>query len=711
MKTITIVLFASAVALSRALTTSRVNFKAADKDVLYKQKAIFELMQHLHQLNLQPQLLETANNYVIEQNMDHYKNIDAVKDFVVLWKHGFLPLNEVFNVYNSVHLKQVISLFHIFYYANDWQTFYNTILWARYHINPEQFVYALTVALVHRQDLQGLELPAIYEIHPEYFFNSEVIHRAQLLYQQGFRGLKKVEGVYSIVVPANYSGVDIFNNDEQRLSYFTEDIGLNAYNYYLHVDYPFWLGGQEYGLLKDRRGEYYLYMYQQLLARYYLERLSNDLGSIPDVSWYKPISAGFYPQLSTYYGYQFYSRENNHVLYNEDNVFDVEELHYQETRLIEAIEVGYIILPDGTHLNITTPEGIDYLGNLVQGNPDSVNTRFYKYLYALYKVLVPAFGKGHNRLHSVYPTVLERPEAQFRDPFFWQLYKRIIKNFYLRFYEYQSFYHLNEINFEGVKIESIEVDRLITYFDSFDADITNAIDIDLPPVSEQAASDIQKFGRVTHYQGEDIVIKARQLRLNHLPFKVSINVNSVKAVPAIVRVFLGPKYDVNGHVLDINENRVNYVLLDVIKYDLIAGNNVIIRESRDFAYTIQDRTTYFELYKWLWSATNSNEVPFRLENAEAHNGFPNRLLLPKGKKGGQLFSLFVHVSPYYAPAVEQYTGYDDVISTGVGSGARWFDSLSFGYPLDRRIDQTVWNTPNMYYHDVHIFHKKETEVN
>lgn len=46
---------------------------------------------------------------------------------------------------------------------------------------------------------------------------------------QGFYGMKKVEGVYQAVIPANYTGWYMHTNVEQKVSYFTEDIGLNAW--------------------------------------------------------------------------------------------------------------------------------------------------------------------------------------------------------------------------------------------------------------------------------------------------------------------------------------------------------------------------------------------------------------------------------------------------------------------------------------------------
>lgn len=73
--------------------------------------------------------------------------------------------------------------------------------------------------------------------------------------------------------------------------------------------------------------------------------------------------------------------------------------------------------------------------------------------------------------------------------------------------------------------------------------------------------------------------------------------------------------------------------------------------------------------------------------------------------------MFVHISPYHAPAVPQFSTFDPIVSTGVGSGSRYVDSLPFYYPLDRPINKYYWYTPNMYYQDVTIYHKTEAEIN
>lgn len=711
MKTIISVLFVSLFAVSWAFSGPHTSaFKYADKEVIKKQSLLFELLQHPYQpgVSLYPEsYYNIAQSFDIEKSFDYYNNLDAVKEFVYIYKKGFIPWNELFSIYNPYHRKQAIALFHLFFYAKDWDTFYKTAIWARYYVNPGLYVYALHVAVIHRKDFAGYEMPAIYEIFPHYFFNYETIQKAQLYKQSGFRGVKKVDGVYNLVISSNYSGHDVYAYDEQYLTYFTEDIGLNAYYYYFNIDYPFWMGGSEYNLYKDRRGEYYFFFHQQLLARYYLERLSNDFGLIPQFSFYKPIQE-YYSNLHTYYGYQFVSREKSHVVYQEQNYYEVDYIKAYEQRLLDAIDSGFFLLENGTFYNFSYPGGIEYLGNLVQGNPDSYNYKYYQYMYYVYKTFGKYFGKQFYYQGTVYPSVLQQPETQLRDPAYWSFMQRVYYMFYYKYVEKFDSYTFKEIGFEGVKIESVDIDKLITYFDYFDADISNAVDVEYPGFEK--ASDLRKFGRVSHYNGEDYVIKARQRRLNHVPFKVSVNVQSSFAKPAVVRFFLGPKYDEYGQIIPLNENRHNFVLLETFKYDFVAGTNTIVRESRDFFTQVKDRTSYFELYKWLMTAySGSRQWP--MDNSEAHSGFPNRLLLPKGKKGGQVYRFFVHIAPYYEPAVPQYSTYDPIISVGIGSGSRYVDALPFGYPLDRHIDEYYWYTPNMYYYDLTIYHKTESEIN
>lgn len=562
------------------------------------------------------------------------------------------------------------------------------------------FIYALTTAIYHRNDFHGIELPAIYEIYPYYFYHSEVIQKAHQYKMQGFYGMKKVEGVYQTVIPANYTGWYMHTNVEQKVSYFTEDVGLNAWYYYLQADFPYWLGGKEFGLYKDRRGELYLFHHQQLLARYYLERLSNDIGTIPEITYELPIETGYYPDMYYYNGVPFPTRDNHYHMYTEDHYEMIQEVEDYERRIRDAIDLGYVISKTGEHIDLTKPESIEYLGNLIQTNPDSVNTRYYGFLEMYARILLGA-SVEHFEDHKVIPSVLEQYETSLRDPVFYQLYKRII-GFYWQFKDHLPHYTVDEISFPGVKIEGVEMDKLVTYFDRFDADITNAVDVEVYD-EKTPASDLKKFGKIAHYQGEDFIIKARSTRLNTVPFTYKLTVSSEKAVKGVVRTYLGPKYDSYGSVYHVNDNRENFVLLDTFAYEFSAGKNVITRNSNDFSFFVKDRTTFFELYKQVMTAYNGGEK-YQLHTSEAHTGFPARLMLPKGKKGGMPFQFFFVVSPYYAPTTKPHEGYEEF-------GYGYVDSLPYGFPLDREINENYWFTPNMYYYDTFIFHKTQSEIN
>lgn len=706
MRSIVVFVFACAVALASGSYFSK-EVKFADNEFLFRQKSIFELLQHVNQREVFQKLYEESKLIRYDDLKSDYVDTEVLKEFIEIYKHGLLPMGDQFTIFDEQHRYQAVALFKVFYYAKDFATYYKVLKWARFHVNEGMFVYALTVSAIHRKDMVGIVLPAPYEIYPYYFFNSEVIQKAQHYKMQGFYGMKMVDDKYVVTIPANYTGQFVHTNLEQRLSYFTEDIGLNSYYYYLHADYPFWMGGEEYGLYKDRRGEFYMYMYQQILARYYLERLSNGLGKIPELSFYTPIKSGYYPALRYYNGDYFPSRENDYVVYQEENYEDVAMVEDWETRLRKAIDSGFILLEDGKYYDIMKPEAIEYIGNLIQSNPDSKNSRFYGKLEVLFREILSTSVNmvGEN---VVIPSVLEHYETAMRDPLFYQMYNRIWQLYY-KFKEHITPYTYDELFYKGVKIEGVEVDKLVTFFDTFDADITNAIDVEYFD-DKEAHSDLIKFGRLSQFHNHDVIIKARQQRLNHLPFTMKLHVQSEKVQKAIVKVFIGPKYDVHGHVYTLEENFQNYYELDHFYVDLVAGKNDIVRNSNDFSWFVKDRTTTYELYKQIMLATKG-ETKFPLDMSEAHCGIPTRLMLPKGQAGGLTFQMFFMVMPFNEPKVQRFSGYDHTISCGVGSGARYLDTLAFGYPFDREINRANWYTPNMHFYDVNIFHKKEVDIN
>jgi len=667
--------------------------KYADKDFMVKQKAIFEIFANIWQPKVHNSYYEEAKNFDYLTIKDKITNEHAFECFNECWEKGFIDMEDIFSPLTKEHNHQMLSVFKMMYYAKDWDTFYKFMVWARFHINPGMFIQAVTMAVLHRDDFAGLVLPAIYEINPFYYFSSYTITKARRVQMMGHEGMQKDGNVFTFTVPMNYTNYYINTNPESKLAYFMEDIGLNSYFYYWSMDYYKNLGGEEFGLHKDRRGEFYMYQIRQLLARYYLERLSVGLGEIPELDYWTQITMGYYPSLMFFNGVNFPTRTNNYMMHlNGDNARWAEHLYGIERRVFDAIDAGFFLKPNGEKIPLDKPETIEYLGNIIQNNKDTLgNMYFYGMLETYGRKL---FSGSFDSVDSFYrvPGVLELFETAMRDPMFYSFYKRI-SFFYDAFITKMPKYKKTDLIFDGVKFESVEMDKLLTYFDMFTADITNAVDVPL---------DTKDFKSTVEF-------KAQVPRMNHVPFNVHMKLTSNKAQKAVVTMFVGPKYDSHGKFIEFNKNRNNFWELDRWMVELKEGDNVFDRKSTDFTWFVKDRTTYFELYKQLMTSMNGGEK-FPLDMSEAHCGFPSRLMLPRGRVGGLPVQFFFMVYPYHAPAVERFNGYDESISCGVGSGARFLDSMPFGYPFNREFEYHFMPTQNMFVYDTLVYHKANDDI-
>lgn len=254
---------------------------------------------------------------------------EIVEEFHQHYLHDkLLPKGEVFSIFNEDHLKQAILLFKLFYHANSYEIFYKTALWARNHVNEGLFVYSLSVALVHRLDTAHISLPPIYEIYPHYFFHTEVIHKAQY-----YKQISNGQATYRHqTIHSNYS--------KYPLDYYTEDLGVNSFYYYYNLHYPFWMTE-----VHEHYGEVFHHIYQQILARYYLERLSHHQGEISAFDWDLPLESHFHPHLSYPNGLEFPTRPH-HVLLNHHSVdhekSHLHNIHQYEQRILDSLDSGFI---------------------------------------------------------------------------------------------------------------------------------------------------------------------------------------------------------------------------------------------------------------------------------------------------------------------------------------------------------------------------------
>jgi len=107
-----------------------------------------------------------------------------------------LSRNAIYSPYYEEHRYEMKTLFKLFYYAKDFQTFYKTAAWARLHLNDGIFSNALTIAIFYRLDCKYMRLPAPYEIYPNLYFDNNVIQQAH--------DIKMTRGKSNYILPIGY---------------------------------------------------------------------------------------------------------------------------------------------------------------------------------------------------------------------------------------------------------------------------------------------------------------------------------------------------------------------------------------------------------------------------------------------------------------------------------------------------------------------------
>lgn len=262
---------------------------------------------------------------------------------------GMLPRGEVFVHTNELHMMQALKVFRILFFAKDFDVFMRTACWLRERINGGMFVYALTACVFHRADCRGITLPAPYEIYPYFFVDSHVIHKAFMMkmtkavndpVMMNYYGIKVTDK--NLVVIDWRKGVRRTLTQNDRISYFTEDIDLNTYLYYLHMSYPYWMTHDMYTVNKERRGEIMSYATMQLLARFRLERLSHEMCDIKPIMWNEPLKTGYWPKIRLHTGDEMPVRSNNMILVTKENLKWKRMLDDVERKLRDGILNGKI---------------------------------------------------------------------------------------------------------------------------------------------------------------------------------------------------------------------------------------------------------------------------------------------------------------------------------------------------------------------------------
>ncbi|XP_071532780.1 pseudohemocyanin-2-like [Panulirus ornatus] len=553
--------------------------------------------------------------------------------------------------------EQAIILFEVLMNCINWETAISNAAYFRERANEGQFLYAVVAAVKHSPLGEHLVLPPVYEIAPHFYADTRVIieaYKARMaatpaLIKMGFTGTKR--------------------NPEQKVAYFTEDIGLSTHYLNWHMEYPFWWR-DTYGPHLARKGEIFFWIHHQLNNRFDAERICNHLGISEPLAVDKPLKEGFAPQIAYKNGVPFPSRPDDFVLVDVDGLPTIHELELKEKRILDAIDHGYLTAKDGSAINIRNERGIALLGDVIESSLYSPNPEFYGSLNNMAHKVIARQADPHGKF-GIPPSVMEHYMGAVRDPSFYKLHKRI-DNVFRKHKDSLPPYTREELILPGVAINNVAIDgALETYLEDYPVSLLNTFD----DRAEVDAAEIDTYVP----------------RLRHKEFSYNLDIinNNEAEVMATIRIMAWPLRDSNGVELSFEEGRWHAIELDKFWRSLVPGENHVIRKSTEASVTVPDVPSAKTLFTMTEEAIAAG-TELHLEQFESATGLPNRLLIPKGNAAGVEFMLVVAATDGAADAaIEGLPTMTKFHHLGVKGVLP--DRKPLGYPLDRRVpDERVF---------------------
>eukprot|EP00099_Drosophila_melanogaster_P015862 NP_524760.1 prophenoloxidase 3 [Drosophila melanogaster] len=600
-----------------------------------------------------------------------------------------LGRSEQFSIFLKSHRKMASHLIEIFTKMQTVDELQSVAVYARDRVNPVLFNYALSVALLHRPDTKDLELPAFAQTFPDRFIDSKMLRSMR---EESFV-VERSAARLPVVSSVKYTASDL--DVEHRLWYFREDLGVNLHHWHWHLVYP--IEAPDRSIVdKDRRGELFYYMHQQIIARYNAERLSNHMARVqPFNNLDEPIAEGYFPKMDSLVASRAYPpRFDNTRLSDVDRPNNqlrvgIDDMKRWRERIYEAIHQGYVLDTNNEKIVLDDAKGIDILGNIIEASDLTPNSTLYGDFHNMGHILI-AYSHDPTNKHLEYAGVMGDASTAMRDPIFYK-WHAFIDNMFQEHKRLLSPYEKQELSFPDVRVESIQVEsqgqvnRLTTFWQESDVDMSRGLD----------------FVPRGH-------VLARFTHLQHHEFSYTIKVeNSSEATRyGYVRIFLAPKLDDRNAPMLLEQQRLMMVELDKFVVTMPPGSHTITRNSTESSVTIPFERTFRNLDKLE-----------ELQNFLCGCGWPQHMLIPKGRPEGLRFELFVMVSNYEEDKVDQ-TVADcgcSIAASYCGLRDRLYpDRKSMGFPFDRkprRGSEILENflTPNMCAVEVIITHEDRTE--
>jgi tyrosinase len=219
--------------------------------------------------------------------------------------------------------------------------------------------------------------------------------------------------------------------DEAKLDYFREDPDFNVHHAQWHRVYPFdgvpdASGGR---VLKDRQGELFWYMHQQMLARYDTDRIALDLSPTDAFDDYSALVEGYdvEPVVGTPFRSRLPNRRISSIAFGlpgspPGGVLDTNDLAAHRDLLLDAARTGRFevngqvvpLTPDSTGANLLGCTLEANLGSVLLTDDVGSNNGLHNIGHGFFSALSPQPGG-----------VMRSPTVAVRDPIFHRWHRHV----------------------------------------------------------------------------------------------------------------------------------------------------------------------------------------------------------------------------------------------------------------------------------------------
>ncbi|XP_073991781.1 hexamerin-like [Rhodnius prolixus] len=644
-----------------------------------------------------------------EQNFDLSKipkdlvrNKEAIENVKnILENEGFTKTG-VFDLLDYDMRYQTTALYDMFSAVLDWNVLRKVVDYMKNKVHPEQLTYALAVTVYHHPRFIRLAPPNWFEVFPNYLLPATSLRE---LYKSKMEGKNETLVYVNIANQTVHGKNGYFNpfddvDEESKLKYFREDMGLSNMFLNWHLHFPTWKNFSASILTEswEDRGHLFYYFHQQLLARYNLERINNRLKPVDRMSWSNVEMSRYIPDLLDNEGVPILGRHTGKPDPHNTWWERIQEMENLEQRIQDVVDSN-LVLNKYHHKLEPLKEGheIYQLGNTLLGTDNSSHPEFYGSYFFGGMDTVSIMGKGDIPEHKE-PGLFLKMLTSLRDPMFYQFLENTIS--YVAQYIYTYMNNYQEIdslyNYDGLVLDSVDMNnRLTTHFAYEEIDVTRAVDL--------AAGETI----------DDVKYRAKVLKLKHRPFSYTINITKyikpteVEKTNDLVmfRLFLGPKLDWRGRDFPFSQARQYFIEIDRFPIELVKGHNSIKRSSLNstvyvnngalnYAF-VEDRVREGKVKKNDWDLSIFNEI--------SYCGFPNDLMLPKGEKHGTPFRLIGLITPFTLGT--QNGVVRDFKSFPLCGQPRFMDHWT-GFPFDRvaGITEETFRAPFAIHKEITIYH-------